>query len=85
MSFGLGPTTAWPSLARPLKFAKIQVNITLPEEKHVIWKMDTKMGSMYIACTGCFRKKYGVADYQYFENGKMQQCDIFGHSPLNVT
>ncbi len=22
-------------------------------------------------------KKYGVADYQYFENGKTQQCDIF--------
>ena len=23
-------------------------------------------------CTGCLRKKYGVADYQYFENGKTQ-------------
>ena len=26
---------------------------------------------------GVSEKKYGVADYQYFENGKTQQCDIF--------
>ncbi len=28
-------------------------------------------------CTGRLRKKYGVADYQYFKNGNTQQCNIF--------
>ncbi len=28
-------------------------------------------------------KKYDVADYQYFENGKTQQCDIFRLNKYN--
>ena len=36
------------------------------------------------AYTGCLRKKYGVADYQYFENGITQQCDIFRLNKYNL-
>ncbi len=38
----------------------------------------------YIVYTGCLRKKYGVAYYQYFENGKTQQCDIFRLNQHNL-
>ncbi len=34
------------------------------------------MSSLQVACTGCLRKKYGVADYEYFKNDKTQQCKI---------
>ena len=33
--------------------------------------------------TGCLRKKYDVADYQYFKNGKTQQCNIFRYNKYN--
>ena len=36
-----------------------------------------------VFCTGCLRKKYGVADYQYFKNGNTQQCNIFWHNKCN--
>ena len=29
------------------------------------------------------KKKYGVADYQYFKNGKTQYCNIFRHDKYN--
>ncbi len=29
-------------------------------------------------------KKYGVADYQYFQNGNTQQCNIFRHNKYNI-
>ncbi len=35
-------------------------------------------------CTRFLRKKYGVADYQYFKNGKTQQCDIFRLNKYNA-
>ena len=31
--------------------------------------------NLYIS--GVSEKKYSIADYQYFENGKTKQCDIF--------
>ena len=34
--------------------------------------------------TRCLIKKYGVADYQYFKNGKTQQCDIFRLNNYNL-
>ena len=51
------------------------IKLTTPfYPRKVIGGIKSKMSKV---CTGCLRKKYGVADYQYFENGKTQQCDIF--------
>ncbi len=30
------------------------------------------------------QKKYGVADYQYFEIGNIQQCNNFRHNKYNL-
>ena len=39
----------------------------------------------HLPYTGCLRKKYDVADYQYqyFNNGNTQQCNIFSHKKYN--
>ncbi len=34
-------------------------------------------------CTGCLRKKYGVADFQYLKNGHVQQCNLFKYNKYN--
>ncbi len=36
-----------------------------------------------LSITECLRKKYGVADYRYFKNGNIQQCNIFRHNKYN--
>ncbi len=33
----------------------------------------------------CLRKKYGVADYQYFKNGNTQQLNICRHNKYNFS
>ncbi len=38
---------------------------------------------VHVVNTRCLRKKYGVADYQYFKNGNTQQCNIFRHNKYN--
>ena len=43
------------------------------------------MSSLQVACTGCLRKKYGVADYEYFKNDNTQQCKIFRHNKCNFS
>ncbi len=40
----------------------------------------TRVKSMVMRVS--LKKKYSVADYQYFRNSKTQQCYIFGHTQL---
>ena len=49
-------------LIQVLSFFEVFTYETMPS-------FETSVDKEY-TCTGCLRKKYGEADYQYFENGK---------------
>ncbi len=59
-------------------FTKLMLNCLLST---TIMIHDTKLVDIHVL--GVSGKKNGVADYQYFKNDNMQQCDIIRHGKYN--